>query len=64
VEEQLQEGMDDLPEEEVSFGRNIIDFDFCTRDVARPSELALRLPDVRKPCLPLYSFGWILPLRI
>ena len=64
VEEGLTEGMDDLLEEEVSFGTDIIDFYFCTGDVVLPSELALRLTGVCRHFLSLCSFGWVLPLRI
>ena len=64
VEEGLQEGMDDLQEEEGSFGTDISDVVFCTWDVVLPSELALRLTDGCRHFLSLYSFGWVLPLRI
>jgi hypothetical protein len=64
LEEGLEESMDDLPEEEVSAGTDIIDFKFCPWVVARLSDASQQLTGACKLCPSLCSFGWILPLRI
>ncbi|HSR87945.1 MAG TPA: hypothetical protein VLL07_03245, partial [Pontiella sp.] len=64
LEQELQEGMGNLLEEEVSVGTDAVSSGFCTRDVILPPEAALPLKDVCRQCFFLCSFGWVLPLRI
>lgn len=64
LDEGFEEAMEELSEEDLLTGTDLIDFESCTYDIVSLQQAALPLTGACKRSPAHCSFGWVLPLRI